>query len=326
VGGKFNIINQEDTVTVVLVNYRSAVYIKHTLKDLLAQTHPPDKIILVNNSPNTDKFDSLASIPILEVLTPQKNIGFAAGNNLGILKSDTKYVALLNPDAFPDSDWLKNLLLGAKNYPEYHFFGSRQMVYGATNFLDGTGDCVHISGAVWRSRYFKTLQSSDLIPREIFCPCAAAALYRREILLEADGFDETFFCYVEDVDLGFRLRTLGYKAMYIPDAIVYHVGGGSSGGTSSDFAIYHGHRNLVWMFVKNMPFILLVVFLPIHLLFQFVSIFYYTYKGKGEIIFKSKFDALKNISTAISARKKVQLHRKISIFKLLQSLSWKWKN
>ena len=87
---------------------------------------------------------------------------------------------------------------------------------------------------------------------EIFAPCAAAALYRRAAFLEAGGFDEHFFCYMEDVDLGFRLRLLGYRCGYAPAAIVHHVGSGTT-GARSPFTVYHGHRNLVWTYVKNMP-------------------------------------------------------------------------
>jgi GT2 family glycosyltransferase len=93
---------------------------------------------------------------------------------------------------------------------------------------------------------------------EIFSPCAAAALYRRSALLEVGGFDEDFFCYVEDVDLGFRLRLAGYRCLYVPLSVAHHIGSGTTGGKNSDFSVYHGHRNLVWAFVKNMPGVLTV--------------------------------------------------------------------
>jgi GT2 family glycosyltransferase len=86
-------------------------------------------------------------------------------------------------------------------------------------------------------------------------------LYRRSALIELGGFDEDYFCYVEDVDLGFRLRLAGHQCLYIPSSIVHHVGSGSTGGKNSDFAVYHGHRNLVWTYVKDMPGFLFWLFL-----------------------------------------------------------------
>ena len=89
--------------------------------------------------------------------------------------------------------------------------------------------------------------------REVFSPCAAAALYRRSALVEIGGFDDDFFCYSEDVDLGFRLMLAGHSCLYVPTSVTHHVGSGTTGGQNSDFAVYHGHRNLVWTYVKDMP-------------------------------------------------------------------------
>jgi GT2 family glycosyltransferase len=131
-------------------------------------------------------------------------------------------------------------------------------------------------------------------------------------LLKVGGFDEDFFCYVEDVDLGFRLRLAGYKSIYVPEAIVYHVGSASTGGRHSDFSIYHGHRNLVWTFIKNMPGILLWVLLPLHLLLNIVSILYFSFIGKGKVILTAKLDAVKGIPSMWRKRHHIQEIRQVS--------------
>ncbi len=99
--------------------------------------------------------------------------------------------------------------------------------------------------------------------REVFSACAAAALYRRDVFEALGGLDEDFFCYMEDVDLGFRLRLAGWGCTYVPTAVVHHVGSATS-GRRSHFTTYHGHRNLVWVFFKNMPGALLWLYLPQH--------------------------------------------------------------
>jgi GT2 family glycosyltransferase len=118
--------------------------------------------------------------------------------------------------------------------------------------LDGAGDEYHVSGLAWRRFYNHLANGYGLKPEEVFGACAAAAMYRREDFLKIGGFDEDYFSYFEDVDLSFRLRLAGGRCLYVPDAIVHHVGSAST-GKLSDFVVYYGHRNLVWTFFKDMP-------------------------------------------------------------------------
>ena len=148
-------------------------------------------------------------------------------------------------------------------HPDAVMFGSTQIDAADIRRLDGAGDVYHASGLVWRGHHGAPVGS--LPPEgEVFAPCAAAALYRRDLFLEAGGFDEGFFCYCEDVDLGFRLRLLGHKCIQVAGARVHHVGSAITGRRST-FATYHSTRNRIWMFVKNMPMALLVPLLPLHI-------------------------------------------------------------
>ena len=149
--------------------------------------------------------------------------------------------------------------------------------------------------------------------REVFSPCAAAAMYRRDVFLSAGSFDEDFFCYLEDIDLGFRLRLEGHRCLLVPSAVVAHVGSVTSGGKQSDFAVYHGHRNLVWTYVKNMPGWLFWVCLPLHLAMNFVTVLMYTWQGKGRVILRAKRDALLGLPKMWQKRREIQKHRIVSI-------------
>jgi GT2 family glycosyltransferase len=126
---------------------------------------------------------------------------------------------------------------------------------------------------------------------------------------DVGGFDEDFFCYVEDVDLGFRLRLAGHKALYVPDAVAHHVGSATTGGQHSDFAVYHGHRNLVWTFMKNMPGILFWLLLPLHAAMNLVAVAVFTLRGQGWVILRAKWDAVKGLPTMWRKRKLVQSTR-----------------
>lgn len=162
--------------------------------------------------------------------------------------------------------------------------------------------------------------SRNSTPREVFSPCAAAAMYRTKMLLNSGGFDEDFFCYLEDIDLGFRLRLMGYRCLLIPSARVRHVGSATSGGPQSDFVMYHGHRNLVWTFIKNMPALLFWLLLPYHLILNIASLVWFAMKGQGRIMLKAKFDAVKGVPKMWQKRRSIQASRVASITDIWHSM------
>jgi GT2 family glycosyltransferase len=300
------------SVTVLIVNWNSGELLAECLDHLLEQTIQPENVIIVDNASSDNSADVVETYKNITLKKPGSNLGFAAGNNLALTECDTEFVALLNPDAFPDSKWLESLLLKASKCPDLAAFGSRQLMQENEKLLDGIGDTYHMSGLVWRERHGAQQRQDDLAEREIFSPCAAAALYRRSAFMDMGGFDEDFFCYMEDVDLGFRLRLAGHKAMYVPEAIVHHVGSATTGGQHSDFSVYHGHRNLVWTFIKNMPGALFLLLLPLHLMLNLFSIIWFSAKGQGNVIIRAKWDAIKGIPVMWRKRKEIQPNRQAS--------------
>jgi GT2 family glycosyltransferase len=285
------------------------------------QSTPPERIIVVDNSDRGD----LCGLDVCRVgvLRASGNIGFAAGNNLGLANANSEFIALLNPDAFPEPDWLGNLLKAAKANPQCAAFGIVQLLDKNPELLDGIGDSYHPSGIFRREGHGRRRDEyGGLQPREIFSPCAAAALYRCDAVVAVGGFDEDFFCYGEDVDLGFRLRLAGWKAVLVPDAVVRHVGSASSGGQRSDFASYHGHRNMVWVYVKNMPGFLFWLFLPLHILANLASLIVLTLRGQGKVAWRAKRDAIKGIPAMWKKRRAIQAKRVASIKDIWRVLSW----
>ena len=145
-------------------------------------------------------------------------------------------------------------------------------------------------------------------------------MYLREDFLAMGGFDEDYFSYFEDVDLGFRMRLAGKKCLYVPDAVVHHVGSAST-GKKSDFSVYYGYRNLVWTYFKNMPFPLFWLFLPIHIGTLLVISVYMTIRGQGLVIFRAFRDAIFGIPKMLKKRKLIQQDIKISSRDLLRVMS-----
>ena len=277
------------------------------LAALAGQTCKPDQVVLVDNNSDDFSADHVTSVyPGLTILQPGSNLGFAAGNNLAARHlQDVDWIALLNPDAYPEPDWLEQLLEAATSNPAYQLFGSHMLAANG-NTMDGTGDVYHVSGAVWRRDHGKHVSDSCQHNDEIFAPSAAAALISRKAFEQAQGFEEDFFCYMEDVDLGFRLKLLGYRALHVASARVMHEGSGVV-GEYSDFHVYHGHRNLVWVYVRNMPGSLLWLYMPQHLLYNLASVILFMLRGKTRAILRAKRDAVKGLGRAWRQRRAIQL-------------------
>ena len=300
-------------VAVVIVNFNGGELVERSLEALAAQTRTPDRTIVVDNASTDGSPDRIAErFPDVELIRLERNAGFAGGNNAGVRAADDcEWVALLNPDAFPEATWLERLLAATENRPEYAFFGSLLLRADDPEQVDGTGDAYHVGGMAWRRDNGRPLAEAHLDPGEIFSPCAAAALYRRDTFLAAGGFDEALFAYYEDSDLAFRLRLLGERCFFVPEAVVRHVGF-STAGEESPFTVYHSQRNLVWAWVKNMPAPLLLVYLPQHLLVNLLNIGWYTARGQAGPVLRSKLDALRGLPAVLRRRRELQARRTVS--------------
>ncbi|TRO82710.1 glycosyltransferase family 2 protein [Desulfuromonas acetexigens] len=311
---------------VIIVNYNSWEVLRRCLDHLGKQTWRNFQVVVIDNaSTHPPPEDFATRYPWISLVQSSINLGFAGGNNRALRAlTSCEWIALLNPDAFPEPDWLEQLVETAQAHPDYTMFGSRQVIAGVPHLLDGEGDVYHISGLVWRSGHGRPVSEGAREPREIFSPCAAAALYRADAFLRVGGFDEDFFCYVEDVDLGFRLRLLGYKALLVPSSVVHHVGSATTGGGQSDFALYHGHRNLIWTYVKNMPGVLFWSCLPLHLLLNLVTLAIFAWRGKGPTVFRAKRDALRGFPKMWEKRRLIQRDRVVSTRHIWRALYKGW--
>ena len=306
------------TVGLVIVTFNAERHIARCLEAVQRQTHEPRRIIVIDSGSTDRTLTVVDEVSkrlgmTVEIVTLGANLGFAVANNRGVERlTDCELVALLNPDAFPDPNWLAILVAAAAAHPDDASFASRLMVADAGNMIDGAGDVFHVSGLVWRYGHRLTVEQVQgaLTERPVFAACAAAALYRRADWQRAGGFDERYFCYAEDVDLGFRLQLMGRTCRYVPDAIAYHVGSATS-GVDSAFSVYHGYRNLEWTFVKNMPSRLLWRYAPLHLVAIAAELLWFSRKGLAASVLKAKWDAMRGLSSAMADRRKIQATRTV---------------
>lgn len=291
------------TVAVVIVNYNSGLLLERCLQCLSDQTERADRVIVVDNaSTEPESLALLEEISNAEVIYCEENLGYGAAINRAVSSlQDIDYICCLNPDAFPKPDWLANLILAADQHPSYGSFASLMLKAADETIIDGAGDELHFTGIPWRRFHGRLLAETPIETGPVFSACAGAAMYRIEAFTQFGGFDESFFMYVEDIDLGFRLQLAGLPCLLVRDAIVLHVGSAIT-GEASPFSIYHGHRNLVYNYFKNMPIVILLWTLPFHLLANFWSILVFACRGSTTTICKAKLDATLQISSAVRAR------------------------
>jgi GT2 family glycosyltransferase len=311
----------------IVVNWNSWCELDQCLDALDRQSKAFKRTLVIDNNSSVPMPRSLLkwqSEDKVEFMFLPSNLGFAGANNIGIEKAtDCDLIALVNPDAFLEPEWHEQMLMCVEKYPTVASFASSLVMANEQARWDGLGDAYHVSGLVWRIAHGRRAEFHRLTEAQIFSPCAAAALYRRDVLLEVGGFDEDYFCYVEDVDLGFRLRLMGYDSMLIPQAIAKHVGSASTGGQDSDFSVYHGHRNLVWTFVKDMPGVLFWLLLPLHPAMNIASVLWFALHGRGPVILRAKRDAITGIPSIWMKRRSIQGSRRCSVGEIWRILN-KW--
>ena len=309
------------TVAVIIVNWNSGDLLRRCLESLGRQHRYPNHTVVVDNA-STDNSLLLAENALrnVELIRLSENVGFAKANNVGAQAArECDGIALLNPDAFAEPGWLDALVSAAAREPSIAAFASQMRLDATPEYLDGAGDTYHVSGRAWRNGHRTTSASWPATDVEVFAPCAAAAFYRREAFDDVGGFDDDYFCYFEDVDLGFRLRLRGHRCLYVHDSVVRHVSSALS-GYRSDFAVYHGERNAVWTFVKDMPGPLLWLYLPQHLALNVAALLYYPWRGQGRIVFKAKLDAVRSLGSVLRRRSLIQRTRRVDPWTLRRAL------
>jgi GT2 family glycosyltransferase len=308
-------------ITVIVVNYNGGAFLRGCLASLAAQTHRSFETILVDNASTDGSLDTIVEKPEqLTLLRETTNHGFAGGNNLGARLAKGKWIALLNPDAEAAPDWLDAMMRAVRERPSHRIVASLQIAMSDASILDGAGDCYLAYGYAWRGGFGRAVSEAPAAG-ECFAPCGAAALYPRDVFLSSGGFDERYFCYHEDVDLGFRLRLLGERCQFDPGSKVRHAGSALV-GRASDFAVFHGARNGFWTYIKNMPGILLVLTFPVWLAGTLAILVRGLVTGRFRPTIRGLVAAFSDVGPALRARKELRNKRAVRVGEIAAALSW----
>jgi GT2 family glycosyltransferase len=251
------------TISVVVVTWNRRDLLRSCLQTLNRQKlEQPFEVVVVDNGSDDGSPEMVlrefAKNPVfrLKLIRNQVNRGFCAGNNQGFAASDSEFVALLNNDAEAEPDWLAALVRAFEGRPEVGMAASKILVHEDPRRIDKVGHLIYPDGQN-RGRGSGELDAGqfDRI-EEVLWPDGCAAMYRRAMLDQIGGFDEDFFAYADDAELGLRGRIAGWKCLYMPGARVRHHRGATL-GVRSERRLELIERNRVLLAAKLFPWSLL---------------------------------------------------------------------
>jgi len=302
--------------SVIVLNWNGLEFLEGCLSSLEKQTIKDYEIIFVDNG-SSDKSVNYVSSNFTNVIIIElnENLGFCRANNKGFEYATGKYIAFLNNDTIVHKNWLESQINFLEKYPKYSFCSSKMLLMDNKEIIDNVGTSFSTSGIGRKIGWMQKDVGQFEENQEVFGICGGAALLRKTLLDDIGVFDEDFFIIGEDIDLSFRAQIAGYNGIYIPEAIVYHKVAPKR-GNESDFSIYYSNRNLVWTLIKNMPTLLLLKYLLSIIFYHSFSVMKSIMRGKGSVIFKAKFDAIKKLKSMYRKRQEIQKVRKISLNEL----------
>lgn len=249
-------------VTIIIPNYNGQKFVKDCFDALSKQTCKDFKTLVIDNA-SEDGSDEYIKLhyPEVEVVRLKKNYGFSGAVNKGIDLATTPYVILLNNDTEVEEHFVEKLVEGIEEDDKIFSCSSKMINFNNREVMDDAGDLYSVVGWGFQRGVDQKTELYDQ-SIDIFSACAGAAIYRKSVFDEIGKFDLHHFAYLEDIDLGYRAKIQGYRNVYCPHAVVYHVGSGTSGSKYNTFKVKLAARNNLYLIYKNMPFAQFLINFP----------------------------------------------------------------
>jgi GT2 family glycosyltransferase len=307
-------------VSIIIPNLNGKEHLKICLPSITIQNTDNFKVIVVDNGSTDGSAEFVKdNYPETEIIRFETNTGFAAAVNAGIVKAmeqfDPKYILLLNNDIELEQGFLSTAINTFEEIPECDIIAVKMLNFFKRNIIDDTGNFITKKGGTSYPRGNGQEDRGQFdTPEFIFGACAGAAFYRKEVFEKTGLFDETFFAYLEDIDLAFRAQLAGLKCYYQPKAICYHKRGGSSISTFR-FQAKMNERNIVWVRIKNYPLSLYLVYQPFFMLAR-IRRLYFILKYNGFSSFSSALagyiEGIVKAPVQIPKRLRIQKSKKVT--------------
>ena len=299
-------------ISIIILNWNGKKFLKDCLDSLQIQTFREFETILLENGSSDGSAEYLrqAYSWVRLVALPENN-GFAGGNNRGLKECSGEFIVTLNNDTKVEPGFLSALVVAAEADPRIGMVAAKMLNFYETGRIDSVGVKIISNGMGQNIGVGEHDHGQHDSPVDVFGSCAGAALYRREMLDEVGFFDSSFFAYYEDLDLAWRGRLAGWRAVTAPNAVVYHVHSATS-GKMSPFTVYQVQRNKWFVLLKNWPASLLVKHFPLIVAFDLAALLLAVLRGRGFAAIRARLDVLKSMPRLFSERRRVQETRKLS--------------
>jgi hypothetical protein len=273
--------NQSVKASIIIVTYNSNEDLKDCLPALYKQSYTDFEIIIVDNASSDGTLDFVTkNFPNVKLIKNNSNLGYSEGNNIGFKSAIGEYIVILNPDTIPDKEWLYNLISPLESDSSIGATTSKILLHNK-NQINTCGNITHYTGLAFCNGLYKTISEHD--KRKIIGAVSGCAFaIRKDIFIMIGGFDDSFFLYLEDTDISWRLRLLGYNILYIPESIVYH----KFKLKLTPEKLYHLEKNRYAMIFKNYSTKMIIMLLPTLLFTEIMTISFSIFSGKSYIIKK----------------------------------------
>ena len=268
-------------VSVIIPNYNGIAFLDSVLGSLEGQTARNFEVIFVDNGSTDGSCSFVAgNYSWVHIIELPENYGFCRAVNEGIRAAKAPYVLLLNNDTEVAEDFVEQMLSAIRRHKNAFSCAARMVQYHDRDRLDDAGNYYCALGWSFARGKGKDIHTYEK-EEQIFAACGGAAIYRKKMLEKIGYFDEEHFAYLEDTDIGYRARIYGYENWYAPEALVYHVGSGTSGSKYNPFKVKLAARNNIYLNYKNMPLLQLAVNLVPILLGMGLKYMFFKKKGFG---------------------------------------------
>jgi GT2 family glycosyltransferase len=310
-------------VSIVIVSWNGRHHLDTCLAAVKAQQGVATETILVDNGSTDGSVDYIRDrYPWVRLVVLPTNCGFAGGNNAGVREARGPLIALLNNDTAAAPDWLRELISGIDQPSRFALATSRIVYMHDPSMIDSAGDGMLRWGGAFKRHHGAPAHLADE-SREVFGVCGAACAMPKAVFDELGGFDEDFFASHEDVDLSYRARLRGYRCRYVASAVVRHRGSATLGRTSAG-AVFHGQRNLEWVYLKNTPAGLLARTFAGHVLYNIAAAAYFARAGLFGTFARAKIVAAADLPRLLRKRAAVQRGRRVSGAEIWPHLDSGW--
>ncbi len=300
------------TASVVLLNWNGAHLLPTCLASLRAQSRPPAEIIMPDNGSTDGSLELVARrYPEVRVIRFPRNMGFCLAMNAGMEASHGEFILSLNNDTELDQHCLHELVSAMRSDPGLGMCAPKMIYYDDPGLINSAGHACGPDGVVVDIGRGQRDGKWFRHPREVLGACAGAALYRREMLAQVGLFDPDFFISYEDADLSWRAQWAGWRARYVPTAVVRHREGVSR-GIRSRRAVFLGMRNSVHVWTKDWPLSSLWHHLPAIWRGWRAAALELTRRGEAGVVAAATWDALAQTPRMLNRRRRIGRSRSVA--------------